>query len=371
MASYEIYAWEPTVSPHKLALFRALRDSGRVDRVVYVAQADLSEGRKRQGWSRGDIDDLDIRIAPSAAEINALVSGSSPDAIHIFSGVHWSPVLQAGLEAVQATRRRFGLMREPRASEGIRGLGRLLHSWLTEGAYRARADFVLAIGRNGPPWFRWAGYPRRRIFPFAYFLPMPGVLPQGPSRDAPPLVVYLGRLDAEKGVQLWLDALPLTKVPARFAIAGAGALAPIVEARSRGPGPTIEVLGPIPMAEAAELLATADVVCAPSISTNDGWCAVVSEALMAGAAVVTTKKVGASICVDQDSRLGRVVDVNAAHVASAIDDVLQGELLTRPVRAWRKAWADQRLTAEAGAATLLKILDHLYQGKVRPEPFYV
>ena len=369
MVEYEIYAWEPTVSPHKLELFRALRDSGRVSRITYIAQADLSAERKQQGWSRGDIEDLNVCLAPSTSVIDDIVAGSSENAIHIFSGVHWSPVLSAGLKAVVKRNRRFGLMREPRASEGAKGLGRLVHSWLTEGMYRRRADFVLAIGRNGPRWFRRAGYAARKIFPFAYFLPAPQTEQIGQEREIP-LVVYIGRLDLEKGVSLWLDALPLTKRKAKFAIAGAGPLAPLVQTRSTETSPPLAVLGPLPMAEVGGLLASADIVCAPSLSTNDGWCAVVSEALMAGSAVITTCKVGASICLEQDDRLGQLVPTDAAQLALAIDKLLEGDLLTHAMRGWRSSWASTRLTSSAGADTLINILDHIYGGTRRPEPFY-
>lgn len=372
MARFQIYAWEPSVSPHKLALFRALQDAGEVSSVTYIAQADLSETRKQQGWSRGSFNDLNVLISPSGDEIEALVAHADPDAIHIFSGVHWSAVIAAGLKSVLKARKRFGLMSEPRASEGVKGVARLAHSWLTEGAYRAHADFILAIGRNGPPWFERAGYRRERIFPFAYFLPPPAPTPSSPPKTPTdgPQILYLGRLEAEKGVQLVLEARNSTASAARFCIAGGGSLRHFAESEAGKPGPSLQVLGPVPMAQTNQLLAAADIVCAPSISTNDGWCAVVSEALMAGAAVVTTRKVGASICLEQDGRLGNIVDTNGLAIARAMDHLAENGALTPASRTWRRTWALQRLTAEAGARALLNILTHVYCGAAKPAPFY-
>lgn len=372
MVKFEIYAWEPSVSPHKLALYRALRDAGEVSSVTYIAQADLPEARKQQGWSRGDLNDLNVLISPSSHEIDALVARADPNAIHIFSGVHWSAVIAAGLKAVLKARRRFGVMSEPRANEGLKGVARLAHSWLTEGAYRQHADFILAIGRNGPPWFERTGYGRARIFPFAYFLPPPSpIASSSPELPKDVLqILYLGRLEAEKGVHLVLEARNVCATPAQFCIAGGGALRDLAESEAVKPGPPLRVLGPVPMAQTSQLLAAADIVCAPSISTNDGWCAVVSEALMAGAAVITTPKVGASICLEQDERLGMIVDTNGLAIAHAIGHLVESGALTPASRAWRRAWAMQRLTAEAGARALLNILIHVYSGAARPAPFY-
>lgn len=362
---YQIIGWEPSISPHKASFYEALVASGRVSKVTYVAEADLSEDRKKQGWHSGSTNHLEMVVKPTVAEAQELVRRAPAEAIHLFSGVR-GPILPHAIAAAIVAGSRFGLMREPRDGDGIAGLARFAHSWITEGSYRRHADFVLAIGRNGPPWFLGTGYRASRIFPFAYFLP---ARPESAATtsDELPVVAFLGRLEPEKGVQLILEAIKKVNRPARYVFAGSGSLAEQIRADQRE---TVSFVGTLPMLETHAYLSRADIICAPSTSKNDGWCAVVSEALLAGAAVLTTPPTGASICIEQDERLGRVVRAESNAVAAAIDNLLSRRETLSASRGWRKNWAHARLTDTAGATNLINILDHIYHGTRRPEPFY-
>lgn len=362
--------WEPTVSPHKLDLYRALRRHAAVGEVIYVAQEGLFEERVQQGWQLGGLDDVTCVTAPTAEDVRRMVRESPPDAIHLFSGIHWVPCIVEGLRAVISAGRRFGLMSEPRVLEGPKGLARLAHSWVSEGAVRRQAGFVLAIGRHGPSWFRLAGY--RRIFPFAYFLPdqSTGRRVEERPADAPVRLTYLGRLARPKGVHLFLEALSHIRVPVAVTVAGGGDDAGLVEAFCRAQPGRIDYCGVIPMTEVPDLLARTDILMQPSITRDDGWAAVVSEALMAGAAVIATEQVGASICLD-DRRRGVVVRrADAAHLARAVDDFVAGGGLEPAHRSYRAAWAVAHLTGAMGARTLVAILEHIYSGGP-PPPSYL
>lgn len=368
-STYDIYSWEPSLSPHKISFLSALSRCPEVSSVTYVSAAGLSEDRARQGWRLPSTEDLRVVQAPTLDQVDDIVTKSPPASIHLFSGVHWMAMFKAGLEAAIRSGRTFGLMSEPRASELPGGLARLAHSWMTEGAYRRHADFVLAIGRNGPPWFRAAGYPANRVFPFAYFVPLSDENGALPRSSKLPTIAYLGRLDQTKGLGFMLEAAKAFDGRAHFVIAGDGAMRADVEvAHAAG---TVSYLGPIPMTETGEFLKSADIVCAPSTSTDDGWCAVVSEALLSGAAVLTTPKVGASICIQQDARLGIVVAPTPTAVIRALDKQISAIDDIRRHRAWRKEWSEQRLTPEAGAAYMVSILDHITIKTASPSPFFI
>jgi len=371
MADFTLYGWEPSLSPHKLPLFHALQRSDRFTNITYIAQEDLQAERKLQGWSRGSTADLNVLIAPSVREIADIVASSPIDAIHIFSGTRWHPVLVNGLKEVLAQGRRFGIMQEPRASGGFRGLLRFLHSWASEHRIRTTADFVLAIGRNGPSWFRRTGYRSERIFPFAYFVEKSAdeIDLHAPTDEV--IVSYLGRLEAPKGVKEMLELRRTIGRPSRFIVAGRGPLASLVMASAEQPGPHLQYLGPIPMTETRRFLRSADIICAPSLTDDDGWCAVIGEALLEGTAVITTKMAGASVCIEQDRRLGRVlVRPDAASMGKAVDDIVGSGILDVDCRKWRREWAGRRLNDEAGAKALISVLDHIYNGLPRPKPFY-
>jgi hypothetical protein len=102
---------------------------------------------------------------------------------------------------------------------------------------------------------------------------------------------------------------------------------------------------------------------------DDGWGAVISEALMAGAAVVSSYKVGASMCLADEVR-GKVVrGLTGTEVAAAIDGIICNGLCAKSFREIRSQWADKHLTARVGVEYLLKILDHLFHERARPKSY--
>ena len=366
-APWPVYFWENCVSPHKLPLFRALADRPEIGPCVYVAQDELFEERVAQGWHTGPVDDLDIRFAPSPDDIDRIMRDSPPRSMHFFSGTHWVPCITQGIKAAIRHDRRFALTHEPRVREGVKGRLRLIHSWATERHIRRHAEAVMAIGRNGPSWFRMAGYRPERIFPFAYYLPSGEAVPVDPRR--PLRIGYIGRLVEAKGINLFLDAIRHLSIPCEIRIAGAGTQAPRVNAAARA-DPRISYLGLLPMPEVSRFLAGIDILVAPSITTDDGWGAAVSEALIAGAAVVATDRVGASICLDEDWRGEVVRRLDPEAVVRAVERVGADPARLRAGREHRSRWGNGHLSAAAGAAYVVAVLGHLRYGAPRPRPFH-
>jgi glycosyltransferase involved in cell wall biosynthesis len=341
----------------------------QVDHCVYVTQEIMLAERLSQGWSIEPVEDLDVRVAPGEDEVRRIIADAPANALHLFSCIHWVPCVVQGIRAAVDAGARFAIMAEPRVREGIKGILRLAHSWATERHVRRNAGFVLAIGRNGPSWFRRSGYRRGTIFPFAYFLPLSPGIASGSPRDIP-RIGYLGRLIRPKGFDLFLAAMPLLRHRISIAIAGSGSGADAAETFARGRPGQVDFLGTIDMAMVPQFLSGIDILVLPSITTDDGWGAVVTEALMAGAAVVATHKVGASICLDAPWRGAVSPSLSPNRLAEVVDDVVARINLDDAHRRRRRAWADEHLSGRAGAAYLLKVLDHLYDGAARPVPFY-
>jgi glycosyltransferase involved in cell wall biosynthesis len=367
---YDVYFWEPETSPHKLPLFHELLVHKRISSAKFIAQGELNEYRRLEGWQTDLCEDTSVILAPTSKEIESIVASSATNSIHIFSGMHWVPCIVDGLRAAVRHNRRFGLLHEPRVFEGMGGWARLAHSWLTEAPLRQNASFVLAIGVHGPNWFRMAGYRKDRIFPFAYFLPK-----RPPSSDASfwirssaPVVSFLGRLEKLKGIHLFLDAIDHVKGEANFYVAGHGTCSSLVEQTLRN-HPNVNFLGAIKMAEVPYFLSKTDILVLPSITMDDGWGAVVSEALMAGAAVVASYKVGASMCLADEVRGTVVRRLTGLEIAAATDRIVTNGLCAEPYRNVRRQWASEHLTQRVGAEYLLSIFDHLFQGRPRPPSF--
>lgn len=366
---YELYFWEPEISPHKLPLFLETAAHPRVSKAYYIAEAELNAARKTQGWASDFPANSSVLIGPTPAQVSALVQNSSSESVHVFSGMHWRPRLVEGIRAAIRHRRRFGILHEPRVLEGAKGLARLAHSWLTEHRLRKHADFILAIGAHGPEWFRLSGFEPARIFEFAYFIEdIYDFRRRGPDANRPH-VVFLGRLERAKGLHLFLESLPRVKSHARFTIVGAGSLEGDVRSAAARHD-NLDYAGVLPMQEIAAFLQSADILVLPSITKDDGWGVVVSEALMSGLAVVCSERVGASICIS-DEKFGAVVlPRNGGDIAEAIDKLIGSGALRNDLRQWRAAWARQHLDQRQGAEYLLAIFDHLFRGVQRPRPYF-
>jgi colanic acid/amylovoran biosynthesis glycosyltransferase len=113
-----------------------------------------------------------------------------------------------------------------------------------------------------------------------------------PSRhDGNPIVLAVGRLSAEKGFDVLLEALVQLKqagAPLRLVLVGEGPLRGSLEstARASGIGELVEFAGELPPAEVRERLGNADLFCLPSFS--EGLPISIMEAMAAGVPVVTT-----------------------------------------------------------------------------------
>lgn len=361
----EIYFWEPELSPHKVPLFNQLTTDERVGKAVYIAERPLGEHRRKQGWA-ASVPHHYVE-APSEMQVEQLVSNSDPNAVHIFSGLRRVPCIVNGQTHAIRAKRRFGIFQEPRVLEGIRGKVRLVESWLTEQHLRGHADFVLAVGAHGPRWFRLTGYRKEIIFPFAYFLdPGEAVERRNGSTSA---IGYVGRLQKSKGFSIFLAALRHMPEGVEVHIAGSGALEAQIAAAQASSAARIVFHGVVPMADVGALFDELDVLVLPSITTDDGWGAVVSEALFHGAYPITSALVGASICL-KSPEIGAVVPPKSAQaLAASIQAALKGPYLGTPARGKRSRWARDHISARAGKEYLLAVLEHLYFSAKRPAGF--
>lgn len=148
----------------------------------------------------------------------------------------------------------------------------------------------------------------------------------GAAEDEP-LLLFVGRLEHEKGVRVLLDTL--SRVPrARLALVGDGPLrsrAERVAAALEGRDASLRVLGPLPRTELPALYAAADALVLPSVPTatfREPWGLVANEAMLQATPVIATDAVGAAaggLVVDR--RNGMVVPAgDATALAQAIEE---------------------------------------------------
>jgi glycosyltransferase involved in cell wall biosynthesis len=350
-----------------LPLYRALQADGIFSRVVYISEQPLSEERRAQGWSSALLATDDIILAPSKIQVAEIISNAGNDAVHVFSGLRKVGCIVEGLRLCAAEARHFGVMHEPRVFDFGSGLLRLAQSWATEGDSRRHAKFVLAIGAHGPSWFKMSGYRAKIIFPYAYFIDQNRTPVAAGSSDGVTRIGYLGRLEKAKGAHLLKEAF--AHLPDRFElrIAGAGSLAEDLKSlEAKHPG-RVEFVGKIEMDRVNQFLDGLDLLVLPSITRDDGWGVVVSEALMRGLAVVVSEAAGASACLAMPSLLGRKVTANSAKaISAAILDISEKGECGDKSRTLRAAWAQDNLVASHGAEYMRNVIEFLLSSAPHP-----
>jgi L-malate glycosyltransferase len=176
-----------------------------------------------------------------------------------------------------------------------------------------------------------------------------------PPPEGDPRILFLGRLDAQKGIYTLLDAFARLGHPsARLRIAGAGEDA----VRRRAGGlPRVELAGPVPRERVPQEMAASAVYCMPSFGEPFGLGAL--EAMACGRPVVGTAAGGLAHLVSADG--GRLVAPgDAAALAHALD-----ELLGDPAkRAAMGAANRRRAEAEHGWDRVAARLESYYESLI-------
>lgn len=159
------------------------------------------------------------------------------------------------------------------------------------------------------------------------------------------LVLYVGRLVAEKGLRELVDAMRMlrrTRPQARLVMVGDGPLQAELAALAADPAVGLHLAGAQPAALVAEWMAAADLVTLPSWS--EGHPNVLVEALACGRPVVSCPVGGVPEVVDDESGL-LVPPRDPAALAAALEAVLARDwdeeaLSRRHSRSWAEVAAD-------------------------------
>ena len=174
-----------------------------------------------------------------------------------------------------------------------------------------------------------------------------------------PLVLFVGRLEEEKGVRVLLEAWGRAALGdgARLALAGRGRLGAGPDDRARG----VRALGYVGASALPALYAAADMLVVPSIRTatfNEPWGLVVNEAMLQGTPVIASDSVGAAAGgLVRDGRTGLIFPAGDAQALAARIATLVGAPDLREQLGQAGAAAARRLTPQAwakGAASALQ-----------------
>lgn len=316
------------------------------------------------GWAVPELSGIHLVIAPSATQISELID-TTADAVHIMGGIRVGAMIARAFDLCSRKGCKVGIMTEPYNAAGWKGVLRSIKFRYGGLHYFKHIDFVLAIGKQAERQYQRAGFPGNRLFPWAYFITVAKEARPAEANEAI-RILYAGRLEAAKGILRFVETL-LSNNAQNYVVNlyGEGedeqALRALIDRKKAGERISIQPFQP----HAAILRAYAyhDWVVLPS-AAKDGWGAIVSEGLLNGTKAICSSICGASRVITP-GRNGVIFDWSATgDCERAVNSMLNNTGYASPAAI--ATWADNGISAEAGATYLLQITDHLYRQASRP-----
>jgi glycosyltransferase involved in cell wall biosynthesis len=292
------------------------------------------------------------------------------DATHVFSPARAFPLIWSAYREALRSGCRVGLYSEEHDRRGVRGLLRRVRGIADRIRFGSRNSFVLATGKRGVEWFEACGYPAERLHRFGYFVEPP---PPASAADTDAQrertavrLAFIGQLIHRKGVDVLLRALAMHRGGDwQLDIFGAGPDADrlAASARAAGIGGQVRFRGVASNSVTRAELPEYDLLVLPS--RQDGWGAVVNEALMAGVPVVCSDVCGAADLL-RDDRGTTFRSGSAADLSRVLAERLEAGPVLAGTRAAIREWS-RRIEGAAAATYMMSVVDAA-PGDARPTP---
>jgi len=319
------------VTHYRLPLFKRLSELTPTEFLLF------SDGGERYWGGRQlpAIKTLDARILRGVWLGRTRITPGLPRAVMrssrdvVVKDINGKLALPMTYVAARLRRRPFvlwtGIWSHPR-----RGLNRWSSS-IVRYFYR-HADAILTYGRHVSEFVASEGADPTYIFVAPQAVDM-APLERLPPRDGAVFrVLYLGRLEPEKGADVALDAVLRLRDRASviLTVVGSGSLERVLRTRAAAAGAShvLEMRGTVAPQDVRAEYARADAVVVPSVGSDEfaePWSLVVNEAMAAGRPIVGTSAVGATRDgLLEDGRTGLVTPPgDAAALAAALERLLR------------------------------------------------
>jgi glycosyltransferase involved in cell wall biosynthesis len=356
--------WQGIISIHQKSFLEAVAANATVSKVLLVVEQDISQYRKSMGWEVPEFTGVTVVVAPTMQQVDELVN-SHKEAVHVIGGIRVGVMLSAAFDACIRLKCRVGVMTEPYNDAGIKGMLRTLKYKYYKMRYFRHIQFVLAIGRPGEQQYTNLGYDATRLFPWAYFITIP-VAERTEQPTDKIRIIYAGRLEPAKGIRRFLNSILVWGKDAfTFDIYGTGEDEEQMKQGVAAAGMTAIVrFHPfLKHDDLLKLYGQYDWVVLPSVG-KDGWGVIVSEGLLNGLKAICSNICGVHRVISYGKN-GVVFDWNeAGSCKQALAVMMTDKGFATPAEI--KNWAQKGISAEAGAAYFLQIIDNTYNNKPRP-----
>ena len=244
----------------------------------------------------------------------------APDVVHVHEPLVPGPSLAA---VVVRSRPTVATFHRAGADLAYRAYGHVVGRWTRrlDGLFavsnEARATAEACLGRLSG---------RVEIISNGVEIPAPGAVEPWPASN--PTIVFVGRHERRKGLEVLLEAFALVPAPARLWVLGDGPETARLRSRFASEA-RIEWAGPLDDTKRARRLAGADVLAAPSLG-GESFGIVLLEAMAAGTAVVASDLPGYRLAAAGAARLVPAGDPTA--LAGALRGMLYNEAESQALR---------------------------------------
>jgi glycosyltransferase involved in cell wall biosynthesis len=354
---------------HFSATIRAILDRG--NEVVIVVEQEMLGARLRMGWKVPDFGKAIIIVNSKRQETDATIRRYRPEeAIHILSGMrenYYRHIIHRLIDS----KCRFGFYGEAPHPDGILVYPKRLVYTVLSTSLISHGCFFIALGRSSAEWFRDCGWHSKNVFECAYAVEQPpDKCPNKKieNRENSFEIIFVGRFLPIKRIDLAFKALSMqSNQNWHFTLIGNG---PVKEeivalAHSLNISHRVSFYDFMPNSKAIQHIADSDLLILPSV--HEGWGAVVNEALMSGVRAICSDQCGVADLL-RDSERGKIFHSCDVHsLAQALGKEIALGKQTEKNRAALRAWSEC-ISGSSIADYMLAILDHIYDGGVRPNP---
>jgi glycosyltransferase involved in cell wall biosynthesis len=342
------------LSIHQSAFIRQLAEDFEVTLIV---EREIEELRLKDGWNKPNFGKARIIIA---VKRNVIEQNLCPDSIHLFSGISAYKMVNTAFGFAIKRNFKVGIISEPFDWIGLKGKLRFLKYYWLRFKYENYIDFILTIGERGHWCYRKVGFPKNKLFDWAYVTEKIKISIKDKIQDTTelPKLIYVGRINKQKGIMDFLKVLALkSTLFESMSIIGHGEkeheLKLFISNASK-----FKYLGSMQNRSALSKISEADLLILPSIG-KDGWGAVINEALMLGVPVLATENCGGSILLDGMNR-GEVMSWKKGDVGEIVDKWLHKGQTTSAKRSEISDWTEKCISGVAIKKYFLEIIDHCY-----------
>tara|TARA_B100001765_G_C19508128_1_gene344636 strand:+ start:3848 stop:4903 length:1056 start_codon:yes stop_codon:yes gene_type:complete len=287
----------------------------------------INPQRVAMGWGDPVIDGLNIvDLSSNNDKLEIIIKeNKDSDSLHLFSGINAFPKVHIGFKLAISNGCRIGVFTEPYDFRGIKGLFRNFRGYIYKFKYNSKIEFILTTGKIGVKQFVSFGFPKNKVFEWAYSVEK-SINNNEEDNYQIPKIIFAGSLIKRKGCDILFSALKILQkegLPFKanlFCLDKNNLDKKEGFLKKYGFKQNIEFHSFLPNLELRKKISEHDVLVLPS--RHDGWGAVVSESLAEGTKVVVSNKCGASTLINRYN--GEVLnDLSVTSVHASLKRIIE------------------------------------------------